>query len=41
MKAALKKLKAAEKKKGTSLIEQNDNKSMVDLYQTDAPELSK
>ncbi|KRK82761.1 sulfatase [Companilactobacillus bobalius DSM 19674] len=38
---ALKKLKAAEKKKGTSLIEQNDNKSMVDLYQTDAPELSK
>ncbi|MFH5811046.1 LTA synthase family protein [Companilactobacillus sp. FL22-1] len=37
---ALKALKAAQKKNGTSLLAQNDNKSMVDLYQTDAPELS-
>ncbi|MQS75788.1 LTA synthase family protein [Lactobacillus halodurans] len=37
---ALKKLKKAQKKNGTSLLAQNDNKSMLDLYQTDAPELS-
>ena len=37
---ALKKLKKARTKNGTSLLAQNDNKSMVDLYQTDAPELS-
>jgi len=37
---ALKELKKARKKNGTSLLAQNDNKSMVDLYQTDAPELS-
>ena len=37
---ALKELKKARTKNGTSLLAQNDNKSMVDLYQTDAPELS-
>ena len=37
---ALKALKKAQKEKGTSLLAQNDNKSLVDLYQTDAPELS-
>ncbi|WP_125568527.1 LTA synthase family protein [Companilactobacillus insicii] len=37
---ALKKLKEARSKNGTSLLAQNDNKSMVDLYTTDAPELS-
>ncbi|WP_125760826.1 LTA synthase family protein [Companilactobacillus hulinensis] len=36
---ALKELKKARTKNGTSLLSQNDNKSMVDLYTTDAPEL--
>lgn len=36
---ALKELKKARTKNGTSLLAQNDNKSLVDLYQTDAPEL--
>ncbi|APX72403.1 LTA synthase family protein [Companilactobacillus allii] len=37
---ALKKLKAARKKDGTSILAQNDNKSLLDLYTTDAPELN-
>lgn len=36
---ALKKLKKARTKNGTSILAQNDNKSLMDLYQTDAPEL--
>lgn len=36
---ALKELKKARTKNGTSLLAQNDNKSLLDLYQTDAPEL--
>ncbi|WP_125715353.1 LTA synthase family protein [Companilactobacillus kedongensis] len=36
---ALKKLKASQKK-GTSVLAQNDDKSLTDLYTTDAPELS-
>lgn len=36
---ALKKLKKARTKNGTSILAQNDNKSLMYLYQTDAPEL--
>jgi lipoteichoic acid synthase len=36
---ALKRLKEARTKNGTSILAQNDNKSLLDLYQTDAPEL--
>ncbi|WP_125772426.1 LTA synthase family protein [Companilactobacillus furfuricola] len=36
---ALAELKKARTKNGTSLLAQNDNKSLLDLYQTDAPEL--
>ncbi|MQS46107.1 LTA synthase family protein [Companilactobacillus mishanensis] len=32
-------LKKARTKNGTSILAQNDNKSLLDLYQTDAPEL--
>lgn len=35
----MKALKEAQRKKKTSLIEQNDGKSTEDLYETDAPEL--
>lgn len=37
---ALKNLKKARTKDGTSLLAQNDNKSLLDLYTTDAPELN-
>ncbi|AKP66844.1 LTA synthase family protein [Companilactobacillus ginsenosidimutans] len=36
---ALKELKKARTKNGTSILAQNDNKSLMNLYQTDAPEL--
>ncbi|MQS53601.1 LTA synthase family protein [Companilactobacillus mishanensis] len=37
--ATLDALKKARTKNGTSILAQNDNKSLLDLYQTDAPEL--
>lgn len=39
MSKALKQLKALQKKKKTSLLYENDDKSSLDLYKTDAPEL--